>query len=439
MSLLIVFAVFAALKWDVWFHNPEEVAYKAGVEPKWVLLTLGNDGELSRNVSWMCGDEVGESVVELVDTEKGDTINMRAEGEMFESRSGRAAYYHARLDDLRSDAIYTYRVTTDGHSSGWYDFKTYPGSRGHFSFLYVGDIQDTIGGKSNMMLKEAFHRNPESEFLVCGGDLTERPAYQYWEETFRDIDSIGQHVPILNVTGNHDYLKGVICSLERRFPLIFSYFIDSKVDDNMVYDTTWGDAELFVLDSNREFFYLWRQRSWLEEKLENSTTKWKIVVLHHPLYSTKGNNLIQKWFFNEIIKEHGVDLVLQGHEHAYARRTMKDDNGTETTPVYIISHCSPKNYLIDFDDEFDKYGISSRYYQTIDIKGDTMSVATYDANSFTLYDSLDIIKQGENIRINDLGKSIKENLNYKVNPYSRKSRHFQERINEYKQRHPERI
>lgn len=437
--LLIGFAIFTAVRWRVWFHNPSEDAYVAGSEPRWVLLTFGNDGELSRTVSWMCGDEVRESSLELIDIEKADTTVVSATGEVFESRSGKAAYYHARLNDLRHDATYAYRVITDHHKSPWYSFQTYGEHRSRFSFLFVGDVQDTIGGRSNVMLKEAIRRNPQSEFIVCGGDLTERPAYQYWEETFRDIDSIAQHMPLLSVTGNHDYLKGVINSLERRYPLIFSYFLESKIDDNMVYTLTYGDAQFFLLDSNREFFYLFSQQSWLEEQLEASTAKWKIVVVHHPLYSIKGNNLIQKWIFNDLIKEHDVDLVLQGHEHAYARRTMKDDSGKPTTPVYTISHCSPKNYLIDFDDEFDKFGISSRYYQLVNIKDDTMSLATYDANTSQLYDSLDIIKHYDNLSIIDQGKHINENMNYTVNPSSSKSLRFKQRIDDYKRRHPERV
>ena len=439
VGLLLAFCVyFAASKWNTWFHNPSEVAYTAPDAPAWILLTLGNDGELSRNVSWMCGEEVRPSVVELTDTLSGDTMRIAAQGELFESRSGKAVHYHAKLNGLHPACHYAYRVVTDGKASEWYDFTTYPSHRDRFSFLYVGDVQDTIGGQSNQMLREALRRNSESEFLLCGGDLTERPAYQYWEETFRDLDSIAQHMPMMNVTGNHDYLKNVICTLERRFPLIFSYFLDSKVDDNMVYTTTYANTQFFFLDSNREFLYLPAQRTWLEEQLKASTAKWKILVIHHPLYSIRGNNLIQKWFFNGLVQEYGVDLVLQGHEHAYARRTMKADSGEMTTPVYTVSHCSPKNYQIEFDDDFDKYGISSRYYQTIDIKGDTMALATYDAYTCSLYDSLEIIKKNTTVVV-DHGKDIPENMTYKVNPKSRKSRKYKQRIDAYVKRHPERM
>jgi 3',5'-cyclic AMP phosphodiesterase CpdA len=276
--------------------------------------------------------------------------------------------------------------------------------------------------------------------LVCGGDLTDRPKDECWAETFRDVDSVCQAMPLLTVTGNHDYLKGVIVSLERRFPLIYSYFLDSKIEDNQVYTVRYGSVQFFLLDSNRELPYLLTQRSWLERQLQNSSARWKIVVLHHPLFSLKGsNNLIQRWVFNDLIEEYGVDLVLQGHEHAYGRMTRHDDNGKATTPVYTVSHCSPKNYRIQFDDEFDKFGISSRYYQTVDIKEDTLVMSTYESYNHTLYDSLLIVKKGDNVTIVDCGRGIPEYMEYTPDPSSKKDRAYAERIEAYKAKHPERM
>ena len=442
ISILVIIglAIFAATKWKTWFYNPEEAPYVAPERPSWVILTPGNDGELSRNVSWICGDTLDDSWLELTIDESLDTLNFDAKGEVFESRSGKAAFYHVRLDSLSPGCRYHYRVSTGDRRSDWYDFTVQEMGQDRLSFVYVGDVQDTIDGMANKYIREAFRRNPDAQMLVCGGDLTERPTYSYWCETFRDIDSIAQHIPVLNATGNHDYLKGVICKLERRFPLVFSYFLDSKVDDNMVYTTTFGPAQLFVLDTNREFFYLSKQKSWLQNELETSSAKWKILIVHHPLQSAKGNNMIQKWIFDNLAKDYGIDIVLQAHEHAYARMAKKDEMGNPTTPVYTISHCSPKSYRIDFDDEFDKFGISSRYYQTVKIHGDTLSLSAYEVYDNYLYDSLNIIKPaGKSIHIDDYGKEIKEHIEYVVDSSSSKSLTYKKKVDEYRKRHPERL
>ena len=440
LLLLLALTVWVATRWNVWFYNPEELAVEPLHVPAHVLLTFGDDNEMSRNVSWQCDTMLQPSWLELACD--GDTTRVEASGEVFESRNGKAAYYVARLRQLKPDSRYSYCVVTGGKRSRWHSFNTYPEQRDHFSFMFVGDVQDTIGGIANRLLMEAWAHHPEVEFLVCGGDLTERPANQYWAETFRDLDSIGQNLPVLNVTGNHDYLKGVVLRLEGRFPLVFSYFLDSKVDDNMVYTLNYGDMQLFVLDSNREFFHLWTQRRWLQQQLERSKAKWKILVLHHPLYSIKGrNNLIQRWMFDDLVRQYGVDLVLQGHEHAYARMIGGVyKNGTPAVPIYTVSHCSPKNYRIHFDDRFDKFGISSRYYQTVSLMGNTMAMITYDANTHQLYDSLLIHNNPDNVHmVIDLGKDIPENMNFTPDPANKKDKKFANRIQDYVTRHPERM
>ena len=457
--LIVALCCWCASRWNVWFENPEEDAYEPSDVPARILLSFGDeDGECNRNISWTCGTEVKESFVELSTLNcQLSTVNCQlspAIGEVFASRHGKAAYYVARLRDLKAGHTYRYRVCTGGKKSDWHEFHLPQAHESETTFLYMGDIQDSIGGIANHLLREAFRRNPDTEFLVCGGDLTERPTDAYWGETFESLDSVGQSVPVLTITGNHDYLKGIVCQLERRFSLIHSYFLDSMVGENQVFTVRYKNVQLFCLDSNREFFYLWTQRRWLEEQLEKSRAKWKIVVLHHPLYSIRSsmNNLIQRWMFNDIICEHEVDVVLQGHEHAYARMTTSSQpstlnskpstlnsklstlNSKPSTPIYTVSHCSPKSYRIEFDEMVDKFGTGSRYYQMVRTRGDTLFLTAWDANEGTLYDSLYIVKRGANTQVVDAGKDIPEKLTFTPDPHNKKDVAFAERIKAYKRR-----
>ena len=398
LVLLAAIVGWCASRWNVWFHNPEEAPYTPLSVPTRVLLTFGDgDGIRSRNVSWMCGEEVQASYVELMNLtfhlSPLTSYFIKASGEVFESRSGKAAYYVAKLRGLKAGNSYRYRVCTGNKKSEWYKFHLPNKEDNETAFIYMGDIQDSIGGIANRFLRKAFRQNPDAEFFVCGGDLTERPTDAYWGETFASLDSIGQVVPVLTVTGNHDYLKGVICQLERRFSLIHSYYLDSMIGENQVFTVRYKNIQIFCLDSNREPFYLWTQRQWLEEQLTESEAKWKIVVLHHPLYSVRGemNNLIQRWMFDDLIQEYGVNVVLQGHEHAYARRTGQNDKVAQHAdwPIYIISHCSPKGYRINPPEgRFDKIEKDIRTYQKVRISGDTLFLTAFDAVKGTLIDSL---------------------------------------------------
>ena len=374
LVIVIVLGCWIASRWHTWFVEEDEVAYVASSSPVHVLLTFGDAQPLSRNVSWQADSSIRPSWLELVCLADSDTIRVEAQGEVFRSRGGQAA--------------------------PWYQFRTQPDSADKVSFLYVGDVQDSIGGEANRFLREALSRHPESEFLVCGGDLADGPRQSCWDEAFRDIDSVTQAMPLLVVAGNHDYRKGVIQWLERRFPLTFSYFLDSKMGDNQVYTLNYGPVQFFLLDSNRELPYLLTQRDWLKAQLEQSRARWKIVVLHHPLFSIRSRcrNLIQRWVFNDLLETYDVDLVLQAHEHAYARMTAHE-GGQAVTPVYTVSHCSPKNYDIYENDRYDKSIASSRFYQTVRISGDTLTLAAYEVYHHSLCDSLQIIKEKDITKI----------------------------------------
>jgi len=402
LLLVMILALWANSRWDAWFYNPEEQPYVPLAVPHRILLTFGDEKELSRNVGWQCDTILHSSYLELLSLSDSSRRVVTAEGEVFHSRKGKAAFYVAKLRALKPDENYNYRVVTGGKASSWYHFRTYPEHRRETSFLYVGDVQDTLHGQSNHILRQALKRHPKCEILVCGGDFVERPTDKEWGIAFSSIDSIAPFIPMLCVTGNHDYLKGVIKKLERRFTLTFPYFLDSKKGNNHVYTLCYGPIQFFLLDSNRELPYLYSQRLWLKEQLTKSHAQWKIVLIHHPIYSTKpGNNLTQRWMFNDLLEKYGVDLVLQGHEHVYARMTNhnEEEGQRPEIPIYTVSHCSPKKYRLHLNNRFDKIDNSSRYYQTVSINGDTLALTTYDAYNHTRYDSLNIIKDTQHVRI----------------------------------------
>lgn len=397
--LIVILSVWISIRWKAWFDNPPEEPYTVSVVPSRVLLTFGDEGESSRYVSWMCGSQVSPNASVSLAIVGGDTISFEAIGEVFISRSGQAAYYRALLTGIEPDQEYVYRVTTGAHSSPWYRFSTSDPEAVQFSFLYMGDVQDTIGGIANHLLREAIRRHPEVEFVAFGGDLIERPTDRFWNETFRSIDSVCTAMPVINITGNHDYLKYLIRKCERRFSLVFPYFLrgmDERDDENHLFCFTYHNTDFFLLDSDRGPAFLYAQRQWLKEQLSSSRSPHRIALLHHPLYSVKrkNNNLEVRWMFNDLLQEAGVDLVLQGHEHAYAHCTANEHPLTghlcQQPPLYVVSHCSPKNYSIHPTERFFPVLNDSRYYQVVTVQRDAVVLRSFDAADNVLVDSVRI-------------------------------------------------
>lgn len=397
--VVLALTIWVTARWKAWFNNPPEEPYTISNVPQRLLLTFGNGGEMTRFVSWTCGDSVDPNA-HLLLTDGKDTTRIKATGEVFESRAGTAAYYRAEMTALRPMTTYSYAAVSKGKVSAWHTFSTHDPAAEDFAFLFMGDVQDSIGGVANTLLRKAIKRHPEVEFVAFGGDLCERPANQYWEETFRSIDSICTAMPVINITGNHDYFKGVFKSCEHRFELIFPYFLKGMAerdDENHIFTLRYHNTDIMMLDSDRGIPYLYAQRQWLSDALAASTARHRIVMLHHPLFSVKkpNNNIIQRWMFNDLITDNAVDLVMQGHEHAYTRctdsETPLNGNTCKGHPLYTISHCSPKNYSIHPTERFKPVLSGSRYYQVVRVSRNDITMLAFDANSGERVDSVRIV------------------------------------------------
>ncbi len=112
--------------------------------------------------------------------------------------------------------------------------------------------------------------------------------------------------------GNHDYDT----------PGATPYYNYFQLPGNeRYYDFVKGDVHFFSLNSNIEepdgIDSAGAQAQWLKNKLSQSSSKWKVVYMHHAPYGSvgHGNSPIHQWPF----QEWGADVVITGHNHTYER------------------------------------------------------------------------------------------------------------------------
>jgi predicted phosphodiesterase len=100
-----------------------------------------------------------------------------------------------------------------------------------------------------------------------------------------------------------------------------------NMDGTRFYSFKKGDAQFFALDSN---YMTPEQLTWIEKEVSGSSAKWKICFFHHPLYSNArfhGPDLDLRKRLEPLLKELGVNVVLNGHEHVYER--LKPQGGIQ--------------------------------------------------------------------------------------------------------------
>ena len=86
-----------------------------------------------------------------------------------------------------------------------------------------------------------------------------------------------------------------------------------------------GPVEFFMLDTNMNARWQ-HQLPWLRRVLAASSAPWKVVVGHHPIYSSGlyGDDPAAIGRLTPLFRQYGVQLYINGHEHHYERSRVID-------------------------------------------------------------------------------------------------------------------
>lgn len=128
--------------------------------------------------------------------------------------------------------------------------------------------------------------------------------------------------------GNHDW------SGSRGLQPYLNYFTLPGKEE--YYSFSWGHAMFFSINSLSDADLI-EQRSWLEEEVTKAGDRFRIVYFHHPPYSpgSHGDTDYMQWDFYDW----GVDVVICGHDHIYARMEKPGEEGLH----YIVNGLGGKS------------------------------------------------------------------------------------------------
>ena len=370
--------------------------YPAGTDADHVVLTWADDTATSQSIQWRTAPgsaqtqlryavEGGEAVVVTADSVELHTPDV--------ANDPKAMRHTVALTGLEPGTSYRYAI---GDGERWGEergFTTGPAAGEAFSFIYMGDAQvglDTWGE----LVRTAHAQYPQAAFHVMAGDLVNwGERRDDWDLFFENARGVFDNRPLVPVIGNHEVDQGRAelyvdqLDLPRNGP--------EGIEPERVYAMEYGNALFVVLDSNLEPE---SQVEWLDATLGASDATWKFVVYHHPLYSPRPGDRgqpEQKAAWAPVFEKHGVDLALQGDDHAYLRTyPMRGDEVVGSPaegPVYIMSVAGTKMY-----EQTDAPYVAKRFtdiatYQVIDIDGGKLEYRSYDIDG-TLMDAFSIAK-----------------------------------------------
>lgn len=284
-----------------------------------------------------------------------------------------------QLQDLEPSTTYQYRVEwgTERERSGTFATAPLPDQP-----VSIGVIGDSGTGSSAQWEIAAQLEVQAPDIVLHTGDVVYRRGAicHYGPKYFSPYESLIASVPVYPTLGNHD----LMASDGKAYFDTFALPASSSDWPEHFYTFTYGPAQVFVVNS--EFYdegnqdAIDDQRKWLQSELGKSESKWKIVMLHRPPFSSTDNkqNIEIRDDLAPIFEQGSVALVLSGHAHNYER----------TLPLNGVT------YVVSGGGGADLYGLDpipesaasakEHHLVRLDVTTDTLTITAIDRGGETI-------------------------------------------------------
>ena len=397
--------------------------------PDRIMLTWSDDPATTLSVTWRTDPSVSESMAQVAIALAEPSFYTRAQTvpattelvdlTKIENEYVKAHYHSATFTGLHPDTLYAYRVGDGTRWSEWFHARTASDQDEPLSFLYFGDAQNSIRSHWSRAIRAAYAEAPDALFAIHAGDLIgdahSNLQWGQWHQAGSFIHSMLASVP---VPGNHEYdafteaeddldIEHLSAHWRPGFTLPTNGPAGFK--ESAYYLDIQGVRFIGLTSepATEDDHALAVQTAWLDSLLTHNPNRWTIPVFHHPIFSSgegrDNPNLRAAW--KPLFDEHHVDIVLQGHDHTYARgRTYNVPEGVNVrSPIggtmYVNSVSGGKMYSISPGRWENYYGSvemergaeNTQLFQVIHIDGDTLRFHAYMVTG-ELYDAFDLVK-----------------------------------------------
>ncbi|CAI0437042.1 unnamed protein product [Linum tenue] len=277
--------------------------------------------------------------------------------------------HHVRLQGLNPSTTYFYQCGDPSISamSDVHSFTTMPASSSQSyptRIAIVGDLGLTYNTTSTV--DHMASNNPDLILLVgdvsyanlyltngTGADCytcafpdspiheTHQPRWDYWGRYMQPVIS---RVPIMVIEGNHELETQVKKKVFESYSARFAFpSEESKSHSTMYYSFNAGGIHFVMLGSYIGYHKKSHQHKWLKKDLasvDRKVTPWVVATWHAPWYSSYAAHYREaecmKVAMEDLLYKHGVDMVFNGHVHAYERSNRVYNYELDPCgPVYI--------------------------------------------------------------------------------------------------------
>lgn len=239
------------------------------------------------------------------------------------------------LTNLTPGMIYYYQVQCESADnepiqSEIYSFQTASGDDRPWALGIIGDTQRNPS--ITAACADGLYALRPNIVIHCGDVVDDGFAKNQWlQDLLSPCHNLMAHTVVFPTIGNH----------EQNAHWYYDYFSLPKPE--YYYTFHYGNAQFFMIDSNKPLDAGSEQYEWLEKELAKSQATWKFTCHHHPCFTsdaddygdlTKGAGEKQPPYGDRnaqklvpLYEKYGVDIAWNGHIHVYER----------TWPIYQMT------------------------------------------------------------------------------------------------------
>ncbi|MEA4932021.1 MAG: metallophosphoesterase family protein [Lawsonibacter sp.] len=342
--------------------TPKKSSTASTAEIRKITVTFYGDAKSSKGFTWytdLSSKNSDLQVVEISTSPPDFSTATTFTGTEYISHNSSNEYVHkAVAAGLKSNTAYYYRVG-DTSLNMWSNlavFITAPESE-PFTFIDISDTQmaNQAGAKVvSGIMSEALHIFGDARFIINNGDVIDSKAESQYNLLLGNAQSIFSNTTFMSAPGNHDI--GNSCFIDH-FNLAAR---NANTSTGAYYSVDYSNAHFVVLNTNESSSeyaeFSKAQIDWMKADIraaKKAGATWIIVVMHMGPYSTAEHSLTANVIATRekvapLFSELGVDLVLQGHDHVYARskpisggtaqpETRKTENYSGNSIDYIVN------------------------------------------------------------------------------------------------------
>jgi len=419
-SLISIFVIFFVLT-SSGVAQEKISSFIPSSEPDRIILTIKGDPATSMAVTWRTDTTVNESVAQL--SQNLPTIFLPDSSSVltgtFEDVEGDgvvARFHSVNFTMLDPGETYAYRVGSGTAASEWFTFTTASTTPDPYTFLYFGDSQMGSNSLYSRVIRQAYRSVPDARLMVFPGDLVDGGTgsvlqdneWGAWHEAGAFIHA---EIPVMPTPGNHEYYNPgdrTRRELNRYWRPGFTLPENGPAGlEETSYTIDYQGVRFIVINSDvmlRSEELAGKQALWVEALLQNNPCKWTVMAFHHPFFSTSArrDNKAVREPLKPLIDKYGVDLVLNGHDHTYARGNVLPDGeekkGKRAGTVYVVSVSGSKQYQQDAEPWWDLGLTNTQTWQAITIDGNELEYRAYDASG-AIVDQFTIKKKNSGNKI----------------------------------------